>query len=184
MKKNDDQLLRQYKVQNLINIIEDLGERDLLQKKTILQMSQDMDQLRQEMTKMKEVIENRNNQDSMLGGSPRGDEPPPMLQEIVHKGEIKNMINQDLQKQIDFLKERLKLERQEKLITIGLNSKFQEEIKDLRYKIIILRTEQMEGINNEKRKYKDLQESKPPIRQMTVSLSKCSFENKYDMKGF
>jgi len=30
MKKNDDQLLRQYKVQNLINIIEDLGERDLL----------------------------------------------------------------------------------------------------------------------------------------------------------
>jgi len=51
------------------------------------------------------------------------------------------MINQDLQKQIDFLKERLKLERQEKLITIGLNSKFQEEIKDLRYKIIILRTE-------------------------------------------
>ena len=30
MKKNDDRLLRQYKVQNLINIIEDLGERDLV----------------------------------------------------------------------------------------------------------------------------------------------------------
>ena len=77
----------------------------------------------------------------MLGGSPRGDEPPPMLREIVHKGEIKNMINQDLQKQIDFLKEKLKVERQEKLITIGLNGKFQEEIKDLRFKIMIIRTE-------------------------------------------
>ena len=77
----------------------------------------------------------------MLGGSLRGDEPALTLKEMIDKGEIKNMINQDLQKQIDFLKEKLKLERQEKLITIGLNNKFHEEIKNLKYKIIILRTE-------------------------------------------
>ena len=40
----------------------------------------------------------------------------------------------------------------------------------------------MQKVKAERDKFKDLETKKPPIRYMTVNLSRCSINNVYDQK--